>query len=56
MQGLSKQKNKKIEYNFNGLLKEYGLDHPTKLRLVHLFMQHDYLRHLYMKYLRLRSH
>ena len=55
MHGMSMKYDQRIEYDFDGLLKEYGLDHPVKLRLLHLIMQHDSLRHLYMKYLRLRT-
>ena len=55
MQEFAIQYDQRIEYDFDGLLKEYGLDHPVKLRLLHLIMQYDSLRHLYMKYLRLRS-
>lgn len=55
MQFMSMKYDQRIEYDFVGLLKEYGLDHPVKLRLLHLIMQHDSLRHLYMKYLRLRT-
>lgn len=53
MQCMSMKYDQRIEYDFDGLLKEYGLDHPVKLRLLHLIMRHDSLRHLYMKYLRL---
>lgn len=55
MQGMSMIYDQRIEYEFNGLLKEYGLEHPVKLRLLHLIMQHDFLRHLYMTYLKLRT-
>lgn len=55
MQEFAIQYDQRIEYDFDGLLKEYGLDHPVKLRLLHLIMQYDSLRHLYMRYLRLRS-
>ena len=55
MQGMSMKYDQKIEYDFNGILKEYGLNNPAKLRLLHLVLQHDFLRHLYMKYLRLRT-
>ena len=55
MQGMSMKYDQRIEYDFDGLEKEYGLDHPVKLRLLHLIMQHDFLRHLYMRYLKLRT-
>ena len=55
MQEFSLQYDKKIEYDFAGLKKEYGLHHSVKLHLLHFVMQHDSLRHLYMKYLGLRS-
>ena len=55
MQGMSMKYDQRIEYDFHGLLKEYGLNHPMKLRLLHLIMQHDFLRHLYMRYLKLRT-
>ena len=55
MQGISMKYDQRIEYDFHGLLKEYGLNHPVKLRLLHLIMQHDFLRHMYMRYLRLRT-
>ena len=55
MQAMSMKYDQRIEYDFDGLLKEYGLNHPVKLRLLHLILQHDFLRRLYMRYLRFRT-
>ena len=54
MQEFSLKYDQKIEYDFAGLKKEYGLNNPMKLQLLHNILQHDCLRHVYMKYLRLR--
>lgn len=54
MQEFSLKYDQKIEYDFAGLKKEYGLNNPVKLQLLHNILQHDCLRHVYMKYLRLR--
>ena len=55
MQEFSMRYDQKIEYDFAGLKKEYGLNHPLKLLLRHLVLQHVFLRHLYLKYLRYRT-
>lgn len=55
MQEFSLQYDQRIEYDFAGLKKEYGLNHSLKLHLLHIVLQHDFLRHLYMKYLRFRT-
>lgn len=55
LQGLSIQYDRKIDCNFVGLEKEYGLNNPVKLHLLHSILQHRFLRHLYMRYLRLRK-
>ena len=55
MQGMSMQYDRKIDYDFAGLKKEYGLNHPFKLSVLHYIMEHDFLRHQYMKYLRFRT-
>ena len=55
MQDLSMQYDRKIDYDFAGLKKEYGLNHPFKLSVLHYIMEHDFLRHQYMKYLRFRT-
>ena len=52
---MSMMYDQRIEYNFDALLKNYGLNHPVKLRLLHFIMQNGYLRHLYMKYLMIRT-
>ena len=56
IQDLSIQHDKKIEYDFHGLKKEYGLNNPIKLQILHYILQYDFLRHLYMKYLKFRMH
>ena len=55
MQDLSMQYDRKIDYDFAGLKKEYGLNHPFKLSVLHYIMEHDFLRHQYMRYLKLRT-
>ena len=55
LQELSLQNDTKIEYDFVGLKREYGLYNSNKLHLLHFIMQHDTLRHLYLKHLRFRS-
>lgn len=55
MQGMSLKYDQKIGYDFAGLKKEYGLNHPMKLKLLNLIMHQEVLRHLYMRYLRLRT-
>ena len=55
MQDLSMQHDQKIEYDFAEIRKEYGLNNPVKLQLLHYVLQHDCLRHLYMKYLGFRK-
>lgn len=54
MQDISMQHNKKIEYDFMGIKKEYGLNHSIKLQLRHYILRNDFLRHLYMRYLKFR--
>lgn len=55
MQDLSLHDDTKIKYDFAGLKNEYGLENPMKLQILHNILQNDYLRHLYMKYLRFRT-
>jgi len=55
MQSITIRYDQRIEYDFDGLKKEYGLDHPLKLHLLHFVLQHDFFRHLYMKFLRFRT-
>lgn len=55
MQYLSMQYDRRIDYDFAGLKKEYGLNHPLKLSVLHYIMGHDFLRHQYMKYMRFRT-
>lgn len=51
LQELSLQNDTKIEYDFVGIKKEYGLNSPIKLHLRHCILQHTLFRHLYMKYI-----
>jgi len=52
---LSMQKDQKIEYDFTGIKREYGLNNPLKLQVLHNITQNHFLRHMYMRYLRLRT-
>ena len=56
MQDISIQHYKKIEYDFNGLKKEYGLNNPIKFQILHYIMQNNFMRHQYMRYLKFRIH
>lgn len=55
LQGISIQFDQRIKYDFNGLKKQYGLNKPLKLRLIHGILNHSVLRHHYMRYLRFRT-
>lgn len=54
MHSLSLQYDKKIEYDFAGLNKEYGLNNSVKLQILDYILKHDFLRHQYRQYLRFR--
>lgn len=55
MQEFAIKYDQKIEYDFAGLKKEYGLNNPVKLSILHNVLRHDFLRHLYMNYVRFRT-
>lgn len=55
MQILSLQYDRRIEYDFEGLKNDYGVNNSIKLQVLNSILKHDFLRHQYMKYLRFRT-
>ena len=54
LQDLSIQYDKRIEYDFAEIKREYGLNNSMKLQVLDYILKHDFLRHQYIKYLKLR--
>ena len=54
LQDLSIQYDKRIEYDFAEIKRVYGLNNSMKLQVLDYILKHDFLRHQYIKYLKLR--
>ena len=55
LQDLSIKYDKRIEYDFAKIKREYGLNNSTKLQVLDFILKHDFLRHQYVKYLKFRT-